>query len=251
MAGMEQTGREVSIDEILRMQQIHDGGMRQIWAGQTAKDGIVSPADYLAASVRILWVLKERNEKGACAGTEQCDNRDYWEYCARYNPTYWRKTAQAMALVSWAILNGADFAGTQHLPEVTSDPEGVVQVAGEDVLRKIAVINVKKSVGGSRSRQGEIYGNYRNEQKREFLQRQIASICPDIVINASGVTDLSEDLAQARLSAFIKTGRGCKWKKAGRLLIVHAYHPQQYRISLADYCEGLSCAVRDARHSDV
>lgn len=134
-------------------------------------DGVVDKELFEKANYKILWILKEAN------------NADYrgnitnknWDLCnflydiSNKVYSYWKNTYGRVIKVSYGVLN--------NFPEYESIGNTEEQ---KDVLRRIAIVNVKKQAGGKRSDPKELE-KYFDRNKNQLFE-QIKEINPDIVI---------------------------------------------------------------------
>lgn len=130
-----------------------------------AEDGIVCHNVFNEEKIKILWVLREPNG----------ENFDFMKYLK--NPTVYNKWKQSYGLVvkaSLAIFNKASEADKKYpYPKTENVPE---------VMSRIALINIKKTGGKSRSKHKQL-AEYAAKHRQEF-ESQILDILPDLVICA-------------------------------------------------------------------
>jgi hypothetical protein len=190
-------------------------------------DGIVDDEIYENEKItpkKILWVLKESN-----ITTPETTYKDGWfglnDYLRENITEYhdWKRTWGLVMEISDAILHNAQ-DWEEEVPLVD-------RLLKEDVIKKIAVINIKKSGGGADSDQGIINASYKDN--KGIIFDQIHAIAPDIIINASRVDALFND---------IKIGGSQKVyqfdvAKFNDGIIINAYHPNQISITHKRYFE--------------
>jgi hypothetical protein len=132
------------------------------YAGNFSRDGIVSEESYEKAARRLLFILKEPNDHhddlrehaiNFAKGTDR-------SYATWRNLAYW----------SYGLLRG--FPG---FTQVRNDPSHPA------VLHEIAVMNLKKSPGGSAAIPQGIIDFARDDSNRDFIRREVAIIEPQIV----------------------------------------------------------------------
>jgi len=208
-----------------------DGGRRT-----RMRDGVVDPYHWARAVPRLLWILRETNNPagtwrgnaGAGLGVTLFD----WSHRMHKNGTAtWRTVAEGSygLLEPEAPLGDFDGSPSKYLP----------------ALRSIAVINVKKTGGGSTSQWRELEEAY--DRNEEMLWSQIAAIGPDVVIGGNvlwlfrrrlGWT--APKLPRVRSSdAYASTVRdGVRW--------IHAHHPA-FRGSHRGYVERIRRAAASTR----
>jgi hypothetical protein len=95
------------------------------------------------------------------------------------------------------------------------------QLIKEDTIKKISVINIKKSGGGSVSNQHVINDAY--DKDKDIIMAQIDAIAPDIIINASRVDALFNDIKIGE-SQLVQPFSVAEFKGG---IIIDAYHPNQ------------------------
>jgi len=138
------------------------------------RDGINDLSQYKDAPIRILWVLKEAHAKDK---TESWDHRGFHSE-ALFKHKHWKKTYSKIVRISYAVLN--DISNISDVKSINDFSQDEVF----SVMRKIAIINVKKTVGDSSSVKKIITEHYNMHHK--ILHEQINEISPDIIINGSG-----------------------------------------------------------------
>jgi len=126
-------------------------------------DGILNPLLYANATCKIMWILREPwfdfawtmlQEKGV---SRKIGNSP---------------TLHPMVYVTYSVFN--NFKKWKEMDYVRDNPEMA------DVLRSIAYINVKKSVGSTSSNQREIYSWFKKGE--DIIKYQILEYNPDVVI---------------------------------------------------------------------
>ena len=177
-------------------------------------DGITDYNEFSNVNPKILWILKEPNQNGA---PHADDLRNFHLDVRRYHN--WKKTYQLMMRTTYAILNNCSF---EEIPPV----EKIY-----DILKKIAVINIKKIGGNSSSYQTEINKTY--SQNRTMILEQIESISPDIIINGSRVWNLFQDLPGEDWESV----ENFNVKHVNEKIYVHAYHTCQTKINQRKYID--------------
>jgi hypothetical protein len=146
-------------------------------------DGYDEEDDYFEGvdeGKRILWILKEANkEDDIKKNPKGWYLRDYlWEVAnGEETGKHWKASFLLVAKISYAIINESAFC------DVPADVE--------KIFKKIAVIDVKKTGGGSQADKYEIASYYQND--KQLLLEQIRAIQPETIINCSRVDDLFND----------------------------------------------------------
>ena len=172
-------------------------------------DGVICPEKFYQTIPRILWILKDANVLRL--GQIRPDFSDLREALSEVSVCNQLKgfatTYTKVVLASYEILKKTE----KNLP-----------CSCQEILPRIAIINVKKQAGTKRVTGTEIHTFYKAD--KEMLHKQIEAISPDIIINASRNTDLfstlSEDSARIQVGPFQVAQR-----TDTKRIIIHAYHP--------------------------
>lgn len=164
------------------------------------KDGIANIDKFNKISPKILWILKEAVDEDKTA----------WDLCEFMNETVttypkWYATWKLIIQISYALIN--NIFDYDKIPTATKI---------ENITSYIALINIKKEAGTTKSKQKEINKCYL--QTKDILLKQIIDINPDIILNCSGVNILYKDL---------------KSKTKG--IITNIYHPAQRKLTHKKY----------------
>lgn len=193
-------------------------------------DGVVDASLYLAASPRILWILKEPWEEfgeGESAGGWSVTKDIIGKGIDKDTGTH-----AIMAYVTYAVFNG--YIGEQEVPYVTANPE----VANS--LKHIAYINVSKMPGGKTSDGAFIAQQYQKNQR--ILHKQIETLAPDVIVAGNTMHLFLKDFAlQAEM--FTRNGSASFCKTGGRLYI-DAYHPNQRSFTRQNYVDSIVSIIR-------
>jgi hypothetical protein len=182
-----------------------DEKFRERHKDKLVTDGVVDFEGFNAAKRKILWVLKEGNDPEQTSWS-LCDvlrNRNI--LCAS---KYWKSTFGLICRVSWALLHGeTDFAKAPQAEAIT------------DILKEVAVINLKKIGGPSRSTRSVIAKFYKSD--KDLIGEQVGAISPDIIIDCSGIWDFIEDFKTGEV--FVVSGFRTAAYNSG--VIMTARHP--------------------------
>lgn len=212
-----------AVDDLLLERQRHDQTI--------VLDGAVDRERYAQATPRILWVLREPNGGGPW---------DLREYLRSTLFTYnrWQSTAGLMIRVTHGLLEGRKPWGAW-----ADDARKIA-----DCLRDVAVININKRGGDSRVDWSRLY--QASLDFGDLIGRQVEALRPEIVILAGSWEVLPGEL-KSRLGAMDSSDTN--YAVLGDTVFVRAYHPNQMRISHADYyqrvCDCLAGASRLADDS--
>ncbi len=175
------------------------------------RDGINNLTQYKEVPLKILWVLKEAHAKDK---TKSWDHRCFHSE-ELLNYRYWKKTYSKIIRISYALLhNISNISGVKFITDFSQD-----EIL--NVMRKIAIINVKKNVGDSASKKKVITEHYNKHHK--ILHEQINEICPDIIINGSGKWEIigSESVKESQCIGSQKFEGYFNNQRIG----IHAHHP--------------------------
>jgi hypothetical protein len=191
-------------------------------------DGIVDLDNYMATTPKILWILKEPyddEENGVATGGGWHFSRDFLtkeDFYTRMGRS--RVTWHPITYVTYGILNG--FIGWNEMSFIRDDRSML------DVIRKIAVINVKKLPGFTRTKDsGSIALAY--QMNKALLHKQIDTYNPDIIIGGSTLHLFYDELGIRQKDIRISGSIHFAINK-GKLLI-HAYHPAQTQVGREAY----------------
>jgi len=177
-------------------------------------DGIIDISQYEKAKFKILWILKEANsEEGGW---------DLKGFIANNLIGYhnWRRTYKMIIYTTWGILN--DFPKWEKRSR-NWEEENI------SILRKTAIINLKKIPGPSVSSDRVIKEQF--QENKSIIFKQIDTYNPDIIIFGGTMKYLHpKDLEKINA------------KKSK--IIISAYHPNA-RKNHQSYYENLIKAVQD------
>ena len=191
------------------------------------RDGAVSEHDYLKSCPRIAFILKEANDPG-----DPFDIRQFLQNRNGGKGYTWNNVAR------WVH-------GIRNLPSECdwSCYENVDARFRREELRGIATMNMKKSPGGSSTRNSELKSVTRDDA--EFIQKQYAIYDPDITI-CGGVGELFRQEVYPNMS-WNQTTHGVRWywRKAHKC-IVEFYHPAA-RFGTARLLRDLLDAVKEIK----
>jgi len=213
---------------MLKKMYAFDEEIKSIWK-YPVLDGIVNLKKYKATSPKILWILKEANKSEGIK--EIWDHREFHEDVTSY--LYWYRTYTKIIYVSYGIIN--NILNYNSLPPLDEN----AFCNGDYVLNKIAIINLNKGGGSSRSNNSVIKNHY--FKNKDFHHRQIKAFKPDIIINASGVWELFSDLTNDEYKQI--SGQKLFYSIKDNQLIINWYHPNA-RLSEPIYINTIFKAVK-------
>lgn len=171
--------------------------------------------------IKILYVLKETAGYGECPAFNLKDEiKDLW--LPRKNRTY-TKIAKLALFLQKSIDKESSL--TKEECKILDKSHEVLFRA----LERCAVINIKKTSGKSQSYDKEIRDNFHAHS--DFLQKQIDTLKPNIVIAGSSVCwDCLSDSKKGLFKNVINNEKLNKHecKKIGDIVFYHANHPSAW-----------------------
>jgi hypothetical protein len=199
-------------------------------------DGIVNIEKYLNQEFKILWILKEPYddvENGLPSGGG-------WHYCKDFVSAneFIKKIGRSRATwhpiiyVSYGILN--NFALFENMGYIRNDESMA------DVVKDIAVINVKKLPGFTQTCDYGTIGSAYNRHK-DILLRQIETYKPNIIIGGSTMQLFYNDLG---ISDIQKNYGSVNYAVKDMKLFITAYHPAQRTITRPSYVNDIVNCVK-------
>lgn len=210
-----------AVDELLLERQQNDQAI--------VLDGAVDRDRYLRATPRILWILREPNGPGPW------DLREYFR-STLFTYNRWQSTAGLMIRVTHGLLQGEEPWGAWA--------DEARKIA--DCLRDVAVININKRGGDSRVDWSRLY--QASLDFGDLICRQVEALRPQIVILAGSWEVLPSDL-KSRLGPLDSSDANST--KLGDTVFIRAYHPNQMRITHADYYQRVCNCLAEARRLDA
>jgi hypothetical protein len=200
-------------------------------------DGIVDIDSYVKVHPKILWILKEpydEVENGIPAGggwslTQDVLGRD--DFYSRIRRT--QSTWHPIIYVCTGLLNNfCDYGAMDYI----HDNPGMVKI-----LKSIAVINVKKLPGLTRTHSFNPIAEAYNTNKA-ILLKQIQTYDPDILIGASTMPLFYDDLGIDR-KKIAKYG-SINYVTKDSKIYIDAYHPAQTTITRSQYVNDIIYIVK-------
>lgn len=191
-------------------------------------DGIIDIEKYLNAKYKILWILKEPyddfDEYGVPFGggwglDEVINPKQTIQEFVGGKPTF-----KTMIYTSWGILH--DFCLWESMNDVEDDPTML------NALKSIAIINIKKIPGYSKSDYTTIKRYY--QQHKLILKKQIESYDPDIIIGGNTLGFFLEDLElKGKMQGIDNDYFGYTIKN--KKLYIDTLHPAQLSVARCNY----------------
>jgi hypothetical protein len=207
-------------EEFIIRQATLDKEILEIWETPYF-DGITDYEKYIKAPVKVLWILKEPN--GKQGGNHREFHKDVRDY------PRWMATFGNIMRVSYGILN--EIYDFNDIPKIDKS-----ECAIEDqfILDEIAIININKSGGESKTPPGKMDEEYRREEVKEFLKKQIEFIDPQIIINTHRVYQFFADqIGQNKIEKI----NGEHFGRNNDCLIIDTSHPN--RAHSESYCNNI------------
>jgi len=240
-----------SKEEFIQKQTELDHEMAKIWENPFL-DGVTDYDNYIKAPKKILWILKEPNNSGENSrkgGNQREYNIDPRDY------KYWKQTYPNIMRASYGILS--KLKNYSEIPPIDME-QCLIKDKNDDeeyfVLDEIAIINVKKSGGGSATDKKSLEMEYKREGVKEFLFKQIEFINPDIIINAHGVYDFYYDQTfNEELEGSLSTGFSGNYVQSSinnNRLIILTKHPNNRDTTAEDYCNNILEVVNSWNKED-
>ena len=194
------------------------------------RDGAVSEHDYRTSCPRIAFILKEANDPG-----DDFDLRQFLQNRNGGKGTTWNNVAR------WVH-------GIRNLPSECdwSCYENVDARFRREELRGIVAMNLKKSPGGSSTRNSELKSVTRDDA--EFIQKQYALYDPDITIcgGADTTGELFRKVVHPKMSWKQTTGGVCWYRRDTHKCVVAFAHPAA-RVRKAHLLGALLDAIKEIR----
>jgi hypothetical protein len=172
---------------------------------ELAIDGIINESEYSQSRIKVLYILKEVNDwkKGNLKEFVQNGSRGAtWNNIARWQ---------------YGIEN---YFKTREL----KFKDKISRENRIEILKSIAIVNLKKESGGSNSNMGEIFHHAKKD--RELLKEQIKLYNADIVICCGTGNIVSNLRLIDNIESYKTTSKGIKFSDNENQLIIQYNHPQ-------------------------
>jgi len=181
-------------------------------------DGIVDVDRYLAADLKIMWILKEvnsLNDEGEWSLTKDILLNLKDDSTTSGIKSGWDKTLPPVIYVTHGLLNQKIW---KEIPDLTDDNS----IA--DTLQDIAFINLKKVSGIGKSNDKEIK-SYLKEYS-SIIEKQINGYQPNVII-CGGTGDFIDDILDEILGNYVEKNieNNIKFFFYKDVVLVYAYHP--------------------------
>jgi hypothetical protein len=201
-------------------------------------DGIVDIEEYVNSKFQILWILKEPYddvEDGLASGGGWYFANDFLAPTGFYTRIGRSKsTWHPIIYVTYGLLN--DFIMFDDMDYIRDNQKMA------EIVRNIAVINVKKLPGFTRTNDfGPIWSSY--NKHRELLHKQIETYNPNIIIGGSTLHLFRDGL---ELKKHVERKYGCvEYYDTGEKLFISAYHPAQTTVKRDCYVNDIIKVVKE------
>ncbi len=192
-----------------------DAEIKKAYGKKSIVDGITNMSKYKKAYPKILWILKEANNSHTDNPDE--NQRDFHANVTCYK--MWKLTFKRIISCSYGMI--------YKKKRLNVDENACIN--GVNVMLDIALINVNKCGGCSRSNNSSISAKY--NKYKDVILAQVEQINPDVIINCSRVWNLTTDLReQFGLNGEIKKRNARVYCNNEKVLIDY-YHPNSTRDS--------------------
>ena len=169
------------------------------------EDGIVSEEEYLDSKYKILYIMKEVN------GGRDWNLKDFLYDGGR------SQTWDNVARWTEGLLNINQEYNWSYLEENNENRR-------KYYLKKIGVINLKKTSGGYTSNDKEI--SRAAFENRNLIKKQVDLYDPDIIICCGTDDDFVTNYLESKLVNWKMTKRGIQYIKCNNKIIVSFAHPE-------------------------
>lgn len=203
----------------LRLENYYDDG-------DIVTDGIVDLERFETERIKILWILKEPYGSGAFDYSPYINDFEYQQPFPT-SGRMWRNIIH----ITFSILNGCET--WEEIDDCDKDEKVF------NILRSLALINLKKTPGETKSYFREM-DNHFNNVSREYILEQIELIAPDIIICGGTFHHIYKHLYDTQ---FTSNDYAAGYKDNKRL-IVRAHHPS-YVMSQENYCNSIIDCCRN------
>jgi len=195
-------------------------------------DGIIDIEKYSNAKIKILWVLKEVNDKDKDGDIDGgYDSRESIKKIDVNKKGKWRSTFNPIIYTSYGILN--NYIKWECI-ESTYHNQSVI-----DILKSIAIINIKKIPGSSSSNMAIIKDFY--IKHKNIILQQIEAYEPDVIIGGGKTLKL---LINDLSLNFIDISP-IKYALKKNQLFIDTFHPNNRIIKQSEYCNSIINCVKN------
>jgi hypothetical protein len=172
---------------------------------EMAKDGVINELEYSKSKIRVLYILKEVND------WKNGDLREFVRNGARWRT--WNNIARWHNGIQNYFENGiVEFKNT------------ISQNDRKEILKNIAVLNLKKESGGASSNMGQIWHHANGD--KDLLKQQVKLYNPNIIICCGTGGIVSELQLFENIGSFKLSSNGIRFTKNEKILMIDYFHPQ-------------------------
>lgn len=242
-------------EELLQKQNEIDERIKQIWGENCSLDGITDIDSYINNELHTLWILKEMNRDFQKYGI--VNQRELNRDIAGGSIHTWGNIMKVSAGIrEYAASGGNTQLHEKDLPKIIGESESKAYYSDVSKceifpLDEIAMINVHKGIGSSKSDNSFISSQYSRPEIRKLILEQVEYIDPKVIIVCNYVEQLLCDLAGINdISKYQKLDDSYNlYYKSSKRLIISTGHPLirgQNGLTSEKYCNDILDIVYDS-----
>ncbi len=242
-------------EELLQKQNEIDERIKQIWGENCSLDGITDIDSYINNELHTLWILKEMNRDFQKYGI--VNQRELNRDIAGGSIHTWGNIMKVSAGIrEYAASGGNTQLHEKDLPEIMGESESKAYYSDVSKceifpLDEIAMINVHKGIGSSKSDNSFISSQYSRPEIRKLILEQVEYIDPKVIIVCNYVEQLLCDLAGINdISKYQKLDDSYNlYYRSSKRLIISTGHPLirgQKGLTSEKYCNDILDIVYDS-----
>ena len=246
-------------EELLQKQNEIDERIKQIWGENCSLDGITDIDSYLDSYLNnelpTLWILKEMNRDFQKSGI--VNQRELNRDIAGGSIRTWGNIMKVSAGIrEYAASGGNIQLHEKDLPKIMDESESKAYYSDVSQgaifpLDQIAMINVHKGIGTSKSDNSFISAQYSKPEIRKLILDQVEYIDPKVIIVCNYVEQLLCDLAEIDdISKYQKLDDSYNlYYRSSKRLIISTGHPLirgQKGLTSEKYCNDILDIVYDS-----
>jgi hypothetical protein len=205
----------ISETDMLEIEELFADIQPDFAGNRPVRDGIVNLQGYIAAPYRVLWILKEPNDKTDKGGW---DLRKFLSNGEFKGYKKWKRTFSLPLRVTYGIFHG--------FPQWGAIPS--VDKIENHTLESIAYINLKKIPGGAHADMSMVTNAYK--QSKELILKQIRGFKPHIVICCGSTMGLLRPDLGILSTEVKKDIEHAHYSKLDSIVFIDTYHPAQFSI---------------------
>ena len=242
-------------EELLQKQNEIDERIKQIWGENCSLDGITDIDSYINNELHTLWILKEMNRDFQKYGI--VNQRELNRDIAGGSIHTWGNIMKVSAGIrEYAASGGNTQLHEKDLPKIMCESESKAYYSDVSKceifpLDEIAMINVHKGIGSSKSDNSFISSQYSRPEIRKLILEQVEYIDPKVIIVCNYVEQLLCDLAGINdISKYQKLDDSYNlYYRSSKRLIISTGHPLirgQKGLTSEKYCNDILDIVYDS-----